>query len=317
MTTEGKPQDPFKLPWYLTGKGFTSIALCLLLIPPLVVGIPVYSKCSAELQQKHNRAEGTEAGAHSAKSDVAPLADSSPLAKFLKALYEAQEVYDKSTGNDKHNQSWLCSEIKLTDVLLSLFTYWLVVVTAGLITSAQIQEIYLRRSWKSARAAAGAAVANVQTLISSERAYVFVEVVLDAFGDLGKGAPFGYVKGTVKFWNYGKTPAVITMIRAYMDSLPGTPQDLIQFEGAERPLPPSLGIATNCVYPVELEFQFDMARFQLIKNWNERIYILGKMEYRTVQSAEGCSTGFCWHIVYKDGRSSVTITRDSTLNHQT
>jgi hypothetical protein len=103
-----------------------------------------------------------------------------------------------------------CGELKLTDGLLALFTYWLVVVTAGLIWTAQRQEKYLRRSWKAARAAATAATEQAKAMErefrSARRPRIRIKHVwLD--GNIEPGIPVRVQLVTV---NTGSLPAHIT-----------------------------------------------------------------------------------------------------------
>jgi hypothetical protein len=168
------------------------------------------------------------------------------------------------------------------------------------------------------RSQARAMHSTVMEMQRGERGYVFSEVVLDTFNNtvMGGSEQFGEVKVRVSFWNYGKTPAVITMIRGYIELRDTVPHELLDFEGAEKELPPTLGVATNCAYPIELDHQFGIDAFSDIKNWNKVLYVLGKMEYSTIHD-KPCVTSFCWHIVYRDVGSFITMTRESRLNART
>lgn len=214
--------------------------------------------------------------------------------------------------------------VSLTALLAALstfaiagFTLWLVIVTRGLLLEARKQFPHFKENVEAATKAAHAASENVATLVASERAYIFAEVQLDTFANaLLTGGPLGTTTATVKFWNYGKTPAVIGKIRGYITLSEVAPQELLDVEGTERELPPGLGIATNCAYPIPLAHRYEIADFSDIKNWRKKLYVVGKMEYRTILDKD-CVTEFCWHLVYRDEGSFITITRDSQLNRRT
>ena len=226
-----------------------------------------------------------------------------PHASIQKAAETEKPSESPQTSTTQSANRW-------TDPI-TWFTFVLAVATALLWLST-------RAAARAAKQSADAASANVTTLITSERAYVFSELVLEVFGNslMDASNPLGKTRVRVKFWNYGKTPAVITMIRGYISLLPEAPQELLQFEGSERPLPPSLGIATNDAYDVVLEHDFGIDDFSEIKHWTKRLYAVGKIEYRTVHGKE-CVTGFCWHVLYRDEESTLTVTRESRLNIQT
>lgn len=87
-----------------------------------------------------------------------------------------------------------------------------------------------------------------------ERSYIFIEVQLDKFANsvIDAEGSWGEIRAIVKFWNYGKTPAIVSMIRGYIVITDTTPQSLIESDDSEKSLPPSLGISTNNAYEVTL-----------------------------------------------------------------
>lgn len=236
----------------------------------------------------------------------------------------ARKSYSKTTEQEtiKAEASPKCSIPcriinKALDDAVALFTGLLVYVVYLQLLFANRQETWLRRSFKAAAASVRIASRSVLATMRIERAYVFAEIVLDSFGNSLVGqVPFGSMEVTVKFWNYGKTPAVIKMIRGYIIDSDEIPQELLDFEGAEMTLPPGLGISTNCAYPVRLDFKFGVDQFSAIKQANRKIYVVGKIEYSTIDKQD-CVTGFCWHLIYRDVGSSITLTRDSRLNVHT
>jgi hypothetical protein len=176
----------------------------------------------------------------------------------------------------------------------------------------------LKKSSEALKSQHEATSRQVEAFLTSERAYVFAEVVLGniSAGSLGAD-PALKVWGTVKFWNYGKTAAVVTLIRGYMTLEADVPHELLAGAGTEKQLPASLAIATNTTHPEELIITLSRADVADMKDLRKRLYVVGKIEYNTVHGAS-CVTGFCWHVVYRENAGSVvTITRDSRLNVRT
>lgn len=170
----------------------------------------------------------------------------------------------------------------------------------------------------AARDAADAAKASADALKRIERAYVFAEVHLRSFTTsvIDSAGDWGNLKASVKFWNHGKTPALITMIRGYPILLEAPPNELLDFDGAEAKLPPSLGIGAGTDFISDLEYALPIDEFSNLKNGVKRIYFVGKMEYTDVLGAP-CTTSFCWQLMYRDGGSYVIPTRESGLNRHT
>src|SRR5258708_30546239 len=89
--------------------------------------------------------------------------------------------------------------------------------------------------WIVTRKAAVAAKASADALITIERAYMFAEVSYKGFvSEDGRGDE---LHTEVKLWNYGKTPADITMIRGYIVVQNSAPERLLDVPGADRELP--------------------------------------------------------------------------------
>jgi hypothetical protein len=205
---------------------------------------------------------------------------------------------------DLESHNWLD---KFLSDPVATFTGFLFFATLGLIATGIIQ-------WRAMRS-------QEASQHRIERAYVFVEVQLNTFTSAVTSAVFqtteiGSTKATVQFWNYGKTPAVVTMIRGYIDVARPSPQGLIDATGTELPLPPSLGIATNNTYPVTLEKVLSLDELAEVSRLGKRIFFVGKMEYLDINNRP-CVTGFCWELVYRTTGSFLTISRDSALNKRT
>jgi hypothetical protein len=246
------------------------------------------------------------------------------------ASTQAPAFHERASDND-HEHLWQRPEwwLVAATVALVYVTARLVHFTKGLWTAtvrlsedakevSRQQAIDTKKSLDIARDSADAARGSVMTLITAERAYVFAEVTLHRFVDvLLESKPPGTVEITVKFWNYGKTVAVITMIRGYVWVNSVVPQEFIQHEGAEKPLPPALAIAPNEAYLVELKREITIEELAEIRRWDAYLYIVGKMHYRTAWGKD-CVTSFCWNLVYSSTSAPRVIpTRDSALNERT
>ncbi len=166
--------------------------------------------------------------------------------------------------------------------------------------------------WLVTRRAALAAKASADTLIATERAYVFVEVMFSGFvSDDGRGDE---IHADVKFWNYGKTPAVVTMIRGYIILQPSPPMGLVDHPGADRELPPGLGIATNCAFPINVARKLTDDERSQIQGLNTAVYCVGIIQYSDVMGISR-QTGYCWQ--YVPHRNSFAISQSASLNFRT
>ena len=123
-------------------------------------------------------------------------------------MYAAQEAHYKvETEERRMHTGWRVSlcDLRITDALIATFTYWLAVITAGLIYTGVRQETYMRRSWKSARVSAGAAVKQTQiaqdTARRELRAYLGVRSAkISILSD-------NHLQAIVEIHNTGSTPA--------------------------------------------------------------------------------------------------------------
>ena len=116
------------------------------------------------------------------------------------------------------------------------------------------------------------------------------------------------------FSNYGKTPAVISLIRGYVELSVDAPQALHETERSDIPLPPSLGVKADASYSIELHHKFTTDELAEAQRLEKSIYFVGKMEYSDV-TGKPCETSFCWQLVLREGRATyVTVSRDSRLN---
>jgi len=210
--------------------------------------------------------------------------------------------------------------VALATIAIAFFTLTLKLSTDKLWTETRDASAIAKESAEAATIAARAAEENastakesVQALKAAERAYVFVEVTFEEMF-IGETAPVGHIYAMVHFWNYGKTPAVVTKIRGYLVVQSHTPQSLV--DGDETSLPPSLGIMSSGQYMDRFQVAIDRTQNTDIENWNTRVFCIGKIEYRDVLG-DSHETGFCWNLLLHGGEKRFIPTRDSQMNKQT
>lgn len=243
-----------------------------------------------------------------------------------------QSIATPETADEAAHKHYEHHEKPTLERLMGWGTFWLAVFTLILMAATIVLAVFTFRLWRDARRtadaaasdmreslrisqqAADAATASVASLIAAERAYVFAEITLLHFGNTT--SDFGKLQGKVKFWNYGKTPAVISRIRAYAHIAETAPIAMLPAAGDDRELPPSLAIAAGDFSETDMTTQFDLEGFSDLKNLRKRGFFVGRMEYTTI-NRESCSTGFCWELVYRDVGSSVLPVRGNSLNSRT
>jgi hypothetical protein len=214
----------------------------------------------------------------------------------------------------------------LTFLALKAFSFvnngsslWVAIFTGLLWWTSTRQYVVLERSTRAAIIAAEAATRDaktaqesVETLKRTERAYVFVDVQFDSTS-INSGR--AHLSAAVSFWNYGKTPAPVRMIRAYLEMPSEIPQSLLP--GNEMPLPPAVGIAPNESYLIRVQLEVSAEQWENVKCWNETLYCVGTLLYDDVLG-EPHETGFCWNLLYQSRAPTRYIpTRGSELNRRT
>ena len=170
-------------------------------------------------------------------------------------------------------------------------------------------------SGKTATTAANTAKESVISLKASERAYVFVEVHVEEpiFAGTQMSGDF-FV--TIKFWNYGKTPAIIELVGANLKIQLQPPEVRSNSEEANRPLPPSLAIASNNFYEIRVKLNIPSAERMEMVSKKTNLYCVGVIKYRSVLN-DPCETVFCWNFVIENYVSVFVVTDDSILNRRT
>jgi len=197
---------------------------------------------------------------------------------------------------------------------LVYFNYRLWLTTRDLWTTSEGQRkamndqvTELRKSVKATQDAANAAKAGAATLPAVERAYVFVTVEYqhDKYGNDNSfemihganGFQGNYLlKATVQLWNYGRTPAVITKIRAVISL-----EKAIIPEIEEVEIPLGIVIGSDKSKPIPVSFNINEMDKKNIMNWNTPAYACGRVEYQDVFGGK-YTRGFCWEYRPHDSR---------------
>ena len=219
-----------------------------------------------------------------------------PASHFHNQKKSETSATSSNYDRNKWEREFIC-DLKGSGFAVGWGTFLLVFVTTGLIWTAFRQEESARRI---------------------ERAYVFVEIELLEWRD-DPASTTVLIAARVKFWNYGKTPAVIKVIRGGLISRPineTSPQELGPMTGL--PLPPSIGIAPNTFYelPGGVRQGFLRADTQNINDAMQTLYCIGTIQYDDILGKPH-ETGYCWDFLVIGGGNQWIPTRGSALNKRT
>jgi hypothetical protein len=204
------------------------------------------------------------------------------------------------------------------DHSLSIATIWLAILTAVLAVIAFFQLwLFLRqlrlaeRAARDAEVAANAAKASAEILPKIERAYVFVEVFIGDVTIIERNFHYS-VAIKVRFTNHGKTPAILTKVRAYAVFSDDSPSKLIDSDRADRQVPEGLVIGAGGDYELDLPQDLTQQDWADLHDVIRRPYLVGVVEYKDVMGATH-HTGFCWVAYYKNDELTASIS-PSPLN---
>jgi hypothetical protein len=251
-------------------------------------------------------------------------------------MNEESQYHNKATHNQQKAESpflSLAADIEdfiavhektfivLSTIAIAWFTGTLWRATTGLQDLAARQAADMKKSLRIAEIAADAAKQNayaakdqVNALIQAERARIFVEVSLDENIITASDGAKNSVK--VKIWNYGKTPASISMIRAYCLIERDRPEQLVKFPGSDKRLPPGLGLATDCAQEESVELMITDDDWANVQRWDKNWYCVGNIVYFDIFGRERI-TGFCWRYLWHMQHGRFVFDRESSLNYQT
>ena len=144
-------------------KGTLIVLGVLVMFAPPIGGLLIaWNQCSVPIDHNSDRKRSgnAELDANSQTHQTKVPKTSSTITQVLQSIHETQKAQYLEAQRPEPTHSWWHTfgcELRLTDFLIALFTYWLVVVTAGLIYTGYRQEAWSRKSWKAARYANGVA----------------------------------------------------------------------------------------------------------------------------------------------------------------
>ena len=229
---------------------------------------------------------------------------------------------DAEETPERRAQQSIEREEKATNERRLVFWTWILALLTG--TLAVIAGVQVVMFWKQLRlmkdgakdatTLANAALDSAKALTASERAYIFVEVII---GANVRSSPSGFPNDiSVKIWNNGKTPAEIIQIRAYPTISKETPQELLEFPGSETTLPPGLGIAKDSAFDVVVTSKVSDEELGEIERSYKTLYCVGLVRYRDIFHQER-ETGFCWFYRHHMQEARFIIAPNSQLNKRT
>jgi hypothetical protein len=145
--------------------------------------------------------------------------------------------------------------------------------------------------------AAYAAKASAEALPKIERAYLFVEVLLNRAIEFDKDSGAYWAEMLVRITNHGKTPAILTRFRAYADFLDVAPRQLINHDRANNPIPHGLVIGSTLRHIEKIQRMLTVDEYASFSSAAGKLYAVGLVEYDDVLK-DRRTTGFCWQSSY-------------------
>lgn len=288
-----------------------SALVCVLVALPLVCAAAQSHSPSprpAEVSQPpQQQASGPQPATESDKRGTknAPLVvetvegPSDAAEKKTAAQHRQQEA-----SNSRLTRNFTGGMLLVAVLQASFFLWQLILLRASSAEARQVAE--------AAKISADAAQRSVISLIHAERAYIFAEFVLEAWplqSASGEGVKNAV---TLKAWNYGKTPAILTNVRASVLIDRTVPQALPEVE--EQELPRALGVAKDTCHEIRVPFRLMDSKEAMIRTNQEQLYCVGKIGYLDVFN-ESHEAGFCWELKkMKGGAYTFIPTAASRLN---
>ena len=149
-----------------------------------------------------------------------------------------------------------------------------------------------------------------------ERAYVFAK----AFGrypEVEKPNGLRTFRYRVRYFNHGKTPAVLKVLRQTIKFTDEMPTALPENPRANRVMPDGLVIGPGSSWSWPDQAEITNQEFGiLMTNPDARCYIYGVLKYEDVMGNEH-ETGFCWYSEQQKKNGLVFLIADTGLNYRT
>ena len=133
---------------------------------------------------------------------------SSPL------IQQYNQLEKSSDGQHAKEKSIKIGESETSDDKIARYTWWLALLTGGLVVTATVQGYFLLRADKTARIAANAARLSADAAIAAERARFYIVIESHNLTNMIYLARNGALRGEnisikYRFQNYGKTPGIV------------------------------------------------------------------------------------------------------------
>ena len=126
-----------------------------------------------------------------------------------------------------------------------------------------------------------------------ERAYVFVTVQDQQIWSHGDTKVSAERVAMVNFQNHGKTPAILTILRAYVDIFETPPIELVEASLIESPPGMVIQSGTGYPWPIPLGKISEAQWEKIMSGGNLKLYCCGLLEYKDIFECSH-TTGFCW-----------------------
>jgi hypothetical protein len=217
-------------------------------------------------------------------------------------VWQSSQPPDRAnpTSEDRKGSKAECAKVNV-DEKLANYTWWLAVLTGGLVLTAVYQGYFLLRADRTARIAAESAKQSADAAIAIESARLLCfpqsHNYWEAVGQYANRWPnspqMGPLQNTVEarlaFKNYGKTPAILKEVCAALEHRKEPPEML----GGSAPY---LGLPVEQVighgvltdeFKVEMPHFFTMAEAIAMSNDDGAIWLRGRVVYDDVFGREG------------------------------
>jgi hypothetical protein len=271
-----------------------SITLSLLIFIATSINAELSSQPKKESAKSQHMPKNEQRG-----SDQFPI-----VVKVIPPTINAEEAsIEKQERKEKQESDWWL--IKITAVLALIGALQLVVFG--------LQARRLRQTVEATKKAAKAAEDAAESLPCIERAYVFVEVEAEErrFAVMSRNDKQMVI--TVRFSNYGRTPAIVNKISMYAPCVitdPDEPDDT-----PTRVAPETVIIVSGEPFIDDLTITIPEDEWQKVERAKMRLLCLGRIKYEDVLG-RGHETGFCWQWVH-DTPTGFLVTDNKKLNYRT
>jgi hypothetical protein len=237
---------------------------------------------------------------------------------------ETETARDQEERDNKSSSDWWL--VKLTAVLAAtgilqffVFGYQALqlrrTVTA-MKEAGKTQSDDMKKSIVALETAAKASKKSADTMNAAERAYVFVAVKMPNENIQHSEGGTIQTRFPVKYRNQGKTPAVVSEIRAMIKLIPISddyPESIGEI-AIDQLIPPGIAIGPSSMLWIQVWTNLKSSELAEINGGNVRLLCLGCVTYRDIHR-EDRKTGFCWE--YNPSAKRFVIAPTAKLNYYT